>query len=289
MCVILICVGYIGADAFMIRHSNPIRQAEEVTQKNDSGKAAEAQINYSSLGVPSAALDNSLMLSSVINEAQKKGFSSISFELKREDGTIGYTSNLTTVDTFGAISNPAKKLHDSLKTLSEKKITPIARICCLKDNAAAKKSADMAVYNGDKVYTDSDGNRYLNPDNADAIKYLKDIVIESYNLGIRIFVLSSTDLPKSVRDGHNDGFAAISKQLAGEVGGDAVFLEAVNATVNGWSEEYGEYNEEGLKSEIEKLDALKSNQIYVISTEKDLEEINSALKTRISGYIIYEE
>lgn len=290
MCVALLCVGYIGTDAFMIRHSNPVRQSAELTDDSAGADTKKKKIKSISLGIPSVALDNSVMLSSVLAEAESGGFKSVSFELKRADGTIGYTSFLTTVDTFGGISMPAKQLHESVKTMNEKGIKPIAVIYCLKDNVVPKKSKDMALLNGKNVYTDNKGNTYLNPDSKDAVKYLKDIVIESYNLGVRTFVLASVNLPDNIKKGHNDGFKKLSAELKKEVGSDAVFVEAVEAEINGWNVADGEYNAAGIKNEIEKLPELNSDQIYLIKTEKDLNTINKALKkNKIKGYIIKEK
>ena len=290
MCVVLVCVGYIGTDVFIIRHAEPVSHMEEATQKNGNGNSKTGNAKYASLGIPSIALDDSVMLSSVIGEARKTKLSSVAFELKRSDGTIGYTSNLTTVETFGAVSMPAKKLHESVKTLNEKNITPIAVICCYKDNTAAGKAAEMTLMNGDKPYKDSKGNTYLNPDSDSAVKYLKEIVTESYNLGVRVFVLTSVNLPDGIREGHSDGFNKLVNRLNTEIGGDAVFLEGVSTELNGWNVEDGEYNDEGLRIEIKKLRKLKSNQIYVIKTEKELSDIKKALKSKkVSRYIIFEE
>ncbi len=290
MCVVLVCVGYIGTDAFMIRHSYPVRQSEEITGENADSNTEKKKIKSIALGIPSVALDNSVMLSSVLEEAKDSGFKSVSFELKRADGSIGYDSSLTTVDTFGAISMPAKQLHESIKTMKGEEIKPIAVIYCLKDNIVPSKSKDMAVIKDNKIYKDYKGNTYLNPDSEDALKYLKEIVIESYNLGVRTFVLASVKLPDNVRKEHKDGFKKLSAELSSKVGSDAVFIEAVEAEINGWNVADGEYNYAGIKNEIEKLPKLKSNQMYLIKTEKDIDTINKALnKNKIKGYIIKEK
>ena len=290
MCVVLVCVGYIGTDAFMLRHAEPVSQHEKVTQKGGDNEKKSAKIKYRAVNIPSVALDNSVMLSSVINEVEKKKFSCVSIELKREDGTIGYASNLTTADTFGAVSMPATKLHDSLKALRAKDITVLARICCYKDNVIPKKSSEFALKDGNKLYTDSNGNTYLNPDSDATVNYLKDIVVESYNLGVRFFVLSDVKLPDGIRKGHRDGFNNLVNALKNEVGGDAVFVEAKKETLNGWDAEDGEYNLSGLNNEISKLEGLKNNQIYLFETKRTVSELNKALKkNKIKGYIIIEK
>ena len=288
-CVFLISVGYIGADTYMIRHAKPA-EAEYTQATNEKGEETKSEKNLVSLGVSSLALDDSVMLSSVIAEAGKQGFSSVTFDLKRKDGSIGYASSLTTVDTFGAVVMPATKLHESIKKFNEKNITPIARICCYKDSIAPQKSSDMALMKDNKLYKDDDGNTYLNPDSDTAYKYIKDIVLECYNLGVRNFVLSSTALPENVRKGHGDGFDKLVSKLKADVGADVVFLDEVQVKLNGWNEEDGEYNEKGFKNQINKLPKLGENQIYYINTEKELKDVKKALnKNGVKRYIIFEE
>ena len=289
MCVVLICVGYIGADAFMLRHDRPVTGGKTVTLSSGESGEQSSNTNYISLGIPSVALDNSVMLKSVLNSAKGGGYNSVAFDLKRDDGTIGYTSALTTVDTFGGISTPATHLHESLKAATSQNITPVARICCLKDNVVPKKSSEMALMKDNKVYEDKNGNTYLNPDSEAAMKYLREIVSESYNLGVRVFVLSAVTLPDGAPNIKSGGFDSIVSKIRGDAV-DAEFIEAVDVTLNGWDAEEGEYNDTGLKNEIKKLPKLKSNQIYVVKTEKDINEINKKLKSnKLKGYIIYED
>lgn len=288
LCVFLICVGYIGADTYIIRHANPVH-AEYTEATDENGEEKKGEANYISLGIPSLALDDSVMLSSVITETGKAGFSSVTFELKRDDGSIGYESSLTTIDTFGAIVTPASKLHESVKKLNDKKITPMARICCYKDGLAPQKSSDMALMKDNKLYKDDDGNTYLNPDSETAYKYIRDIVLECYNLGVRNFVLASTSLPDNVKKGHNDGFDKLAAKLKADVAKDIVLFDEVEVKLNGWNEEDGEYNEKGFKNQIKKLPKLGENQIYFIKTEKELKGVKKALnKNGVKRYIIFE-
>lgn len=286
MCVILICLGYIGADAYMIRHAKPAKSDyTEVTDEN--GETKNTTPNIKSIGVSSFALDDSVMLKSVIDDVEKRGYKSVTFDFKRDDGTVGYKSSLTAVDTFGAVALAGTKVHESVKTLKEKNITPIGRICCYLDNVVPPKSAEMAFMKGGKIYKDKDGNTYLNPNSDAAYKYIKDIVLECYNLGVHTFVLSSTNLPKSVSKGSGDGFETISNKLKKDVAEDIVLFEAVDVKLNGWNEEDGEYNETGFKNQIKKMPKLKSNQIYYIKTEKEVKDVVKALKKNgVKRYII---
>ncbi len=288
--ICLVITGFIIADASIVRHG--IKEPEKVSVNVESGEAGGALSGDSFVSeyVPSVALDNSVMLSSVIKEAQENEFSSITFDIKRDNGTVGYASQLVAVNTLGAVSSPASKLHESMNALRKSNIDSIGRVCCLLDNLAPQKSSAMAVMNGDKIYTDGDGNTYLNPDSEEAYGYLRDIVNESRNLGLNVMILSHCSLPEEISGNYNDGFEKLSGRLYADLGGDVTFLEGVDAQIKGWDAEEGEYNSQGIKNDIKKLPELKDNQIYVITTRRNKGDVNEALKKAgIKRYVITDD
>jgi hypothetical protein len=288
--ICLVITGFIIADTKIIRHRIP--EKEEVSVDFNAAEVASQGTldSFVSEYIPSIALDNSVMLSSVIKEAQQGGFTSVTFDIKRENGTVGYASQLVMVNTFGAVSSPAAKLHESMNSLRSSNIESVGRVCCLKDNLAPRKNSKLGITKNGKLYFDGNGNTYLDPDNEDAYSYLLDIVTESRNLGLNVMILSGCNLPNDVKKGHGDGFDKLSKRLYADIGGDVTFLEGVDAQIKGWDAENGEYNSKGIKNDIEKLPKLKENQVYVITTRRDKGEVNSALKKAgIKKYVITDD
>ena len=85
-------------DVYMIRHRMP-ELADAVSDKDDGFN--KISIHIESCYVEPVSLDNAVMLSSVISEAQTHSFSSAAFDIKRPDGSVAYRSALANVDAYG--------------------------------------------------------------------------------------------------------------------------------------------------------------------------------------------
>lgn len=286
LCIVLISAGYTVMDIHMIRQSEPVRNMGE-NETAVTGTMSEVNINLSSYKVESVSLDSSVMLSSVINDAVDNGFTSITFDAKRSDGTIGYASSLASVDTFGAISTPSSQPLNSVKELLANDILPVARICCYLDNIVPDKATDAAVMDGGNVYTDNDGNTYLNPDSETAYNYIKDIIQECYGYGITVFVLYGCDLPEDIAEGYNDGFDALSDKLIRDLDGSVRLLEAVDVEISGKDAESGKTTNAAIKKDIKAFDEINDNQVYYVSTKIDESKVLDQLdKSNITRFII---
>lgn len=264
---VLVGTGYTCMDAYMTRHARP---AEELL-KDEVVKSSFAQmdINIASIEVESVSFDNSTMLSAVISEVQGFGCSSVTFDAKREDGTIGYQSSLANIDTFNAASNNGSNTKGSINKLTENDILPVARICCYLDNVAPQKSTDIAITKSGKLYKDKDGNTYLNPSNPQAYEYISDIIKELYSFGVKVFVLYGYDLPSDIAEEYGDGFDALAGKLSADLNNDIKLLKQVDVTIKGIDQESGKVKNSAIEKEIKSLKKLDKNQIYYISTNVD--------------------
>lgn len=227
-CFLIISVGYSAMDLYIDRNAMP------ETQENTGASASFSDVNLmlKSMSVQSISLDNSVMLDSVIKSAEDDSYSSVTFDLKRSDGTIGYNSNLATIKAYGAISSPASQLEKSVAKLNGSDIIPIGRISCYKDNIVALSDVDSAIKSGKSVYRDSEGNAYLNPDSDTTYNYIKSIVEETKAMGITVFLLDNTNLPSEIKGDCNDGFAPLAKKLYAQFGQEIKFIEAIDVTIN---------------------------------------------------------
>lgn len=288
MCVVLICVGYTTTDIHMIRNAYPAEHMKyNIESENTQGNLADAVLEINSCRIESVSLDSSVMLSSVIEEVTQEGYTSVTFDAKRSDGTIGYESALASIDTYNAISSAASMPAASIKELLGNDILPIARICCYKDNIVPIQASAIAVKDGEKVYTDNNANTYLNPDNDIVYGYIKDIIQECYNYGINIFVLYGCDLPESISSNYNDGFDALCEKLHKDLGNSIKFFEEVDVQINGRDPESNRVTNSAIKKEIEQFSKINKNQIYYITAKADKNKIISQLtKNGIGCYII---
>ena len=284
--VVLLFGGYTVMDVHMIRQAEPAEKL--LNQDNaDSNALSQLTINVSSLMTESISLDNSAMLTSVINEVHDTSANSITFDAKRDDGTIGYRSSLATIDTYGAMSNVGSDSIGSIKRLIENDIMPVARICCYKDNVLPSHNKDLAVKKGKKLYTDSQGNNYLDPNNEQVYNYILDIVRELKGCGVQVFVLYDYNLPSDVSDKYNDGYKTLAKRLQNDLGGDVKLLKEVDVKITGKDAESGNIKNSAIDKQIKNLDKLGNNQIYYISTELDTTRVYEHLiSSGIERFII---
>lgn len=227
-CFLIISVGYSAMDLYIDRNAMP--ETEENT--GESVSFSNVNLMLKGMSVQSISLDNSVMLDSVIKSAEDEAYSSVTFDLKRDDGTIGYNSKLATIRAYGAISSPAAQLEKSVAKLNQADIIPIGRISCYKDNIVALSDLDSAIKSGKSVYTDANGNAYLNPNSSTTYNYIKSIIEETKAMGINVFLLDNTKLPGDISGDYNDGFAALAKKLYAEFGQDIKFIEAIDVTIN---------------------------------------------------------
>ena len=286
MCLVLICVGYIAMDVHMTRRESAI-DLSSASGSEESGMK-DINLQFSSFKTDSISLDSSVMLSSVINDVSSSGFTSITFDAKRSDGTIGYSSALASVDTFSALSSPASKPQSSFKELIANDILPIARISCYKDNIVPNYMPEAAITakNG-KVYKDSESNTYLNPDSETAYNYIKDIITELNSMGVSVFVLCDTDLPEDIAKSYHGGFDALSNKLYNDIGNGIKLLEEKDVTVTGRDKSSGKVTNAAIKEEIDAFEKIDKNKTYYITSKVDTKQLTAQLeKKNIKSYII---
>ncbi|MDE6412276.1 MAG: putative glycoside hydrolase, partial [Eubacterium sp.] len=280
VCLAVVFAGYAAMDVYMIRHRMP-DLASAVADKDDS--FSKLSLNLESYYIESVSLDHAIMLSSVVSDAQSYSFSSVAFDIKREDGSVAYKSALANVDAYSAVAFPAAKFKESITELNDSNILPVGIVCCYRDNIVPEQDNALAVMKSKKkVYTDKNGNTYLNPDSDAVYRYIKDIIAEAYNYGVKVFVLSQTKLPAEISGDYKDGFAAISKKLYADIGKDIKLLEAVDVSL---SKKAADENSKELSEKIKKT--LKENQMYYIRTSADKNVIKEKLEeSGITDFIL---
>ncbi len=303
LCLLVFNVGYIFMNVYMQRHSMPVvaENEEEVVEPALNEVAFDLKSKY----VESVSFDGGVMLDAVITDLQANGYNSVAFDVKREEGTIGYKSALANVDTFGAIAFPATNLKGSVAKLANEDILTVGIVHCYRDNLvpSVQKSAAIIGKNG-LVYKDSRDNTYLNPDLDITYNYIKGIIQEAYDMGVKIFVLDDVNLPSSISDNYNDGFENLAKRLYKDIGTDIKLLEAVNVELKSFAPEESttskdqtnDSNENKQNKKPDKKDDeisqklssnLNNNQIYFVKTSAEKNVIKQKVEEHgISNFIL---
>lgn len=275
--VVLVFTGYTVMDLHIMRNSMPLYQKEEDTQGGVASVAVEIKGNR----VESIALDGGIMLNAVINETLEGGYSSVAFDVKRSDGTIGYESSLATVDMYGAEASQASDAPSSLNRLTENDIMPVGIVSCYKDSLYSQADINSAVTVDGELYRDNNGDSYLNPDSQETYDYLKSLVEEVNKMGVMVFILTDYDLPEDISDSYNDGFDAISSKLTEDFGSDVKFVKGVNITVSSDTVK-------GIEEELaEKTENIDDKNTVLCITAKDKEKVKNVLdSTESINYVI---
>lgn len=280
ICIAVVFAGYAAMDVYMIRHRMP-DLAAAVSDNGDGFN--KVSINVESCYIDSVSLDNAIMLSSVISDAQSYSFSSAAFDVKRNDGSVAYRSALANVDTYGAVAFPSAKFKESVEELTASDILPVGIVSCYQDNIVPAKDSQLAVVDGDgRIYKDDNDNTYLNPDSDAAYRYIKDIIAEVNSQGVKVFALDKTKLPSDISEKYSDGFDKISAKLYEDLGTDIKLFEAVDISL---SDKAADDNSDEISEKIK--NNLNENQVYYIKTSADKYLIKEKLEeSGISNFIL---
>ncbi|MCM1114499.1 MAG: hypothetical protein NC397_03295 [Clostridium sp.] len=282
LCVLLVGAGYTVMDIHMELNSMPI--ADDRDNRN-AAALRDIAITVKGAECQPLSLDAGVMQNTVIENLNKAGYSSVMFDLKRNDGTLGYISSLATADAYGGILSPSSAIAEAVKMFGDNDIIPVGRISCYMDNVAPNADLSAAVTVNGKLYKDTVGNTYINPDSANGYSYIKSIIEESIGNGITVFLLDNYDLPEELTDNYNDGFEALSARLYKDFGDNVKFLQAVDINIASNSAKAAEQE---WKEKTEKINISDSNAVFCITAKNINAAKNIAEKSDAVNYIIFE-
>lgn len=257
-CFILVSTGYTFMDLYIERNAMPA--VDEGA--NSTAQLSDVKLEIKGCFVEPLSLDGGVMLESVADTAVQGGYSSVCFDVKRDDGTIGYESHLATVDAYGAVSSASANLEKSVSVLLENDLLAVARISCYKDNIAVNADLSCALIVDSTLYRDSQSNTYLNPNVKGTYNYLKSIIEEVNRMGVSVFVLDNCDLPEEISDKYDDGFDVLVKKLYVDFGDSIRFYKAQDVEILS-------DNPDEVKKELEeKTKAQNDSSFYCIETSQ---------------------
>jgi len=283
LCALLILgAGYTAMDVYMIRTGiPPVRDAQaDRPDKDFSSITLNLQGEY----IDSVSLDGGVMLKAVADNAVNGSFNSVVFDIKRSEGSVGYKSSLAAVDTYGAVAFPASNLKASTDALKSSDLLCAGIVNCYLDNLVPEQNRELALYGTTgAIYRDSKDNTYLNPNKEGTYNYIRDIISETNEMGITIFILDGFELPEEISSEYNDGFEALSKRLYQDIGTSIKLLKAKHVHISRDLIESEDADEDIIK----KFSSDEQDIIYLVSAAAEEETIKEKLEEcGISNYIL---
>lgn len=121
------------------------------------------------------------------------------FDMKADDGTLGYLSDLDLAKAVRA-SDPNPAINAAIKALTGSDLYTVARVSCFKDNTTPYQNNSLAVKtNSGYNWKDAAGGRWASPANATMRQYLTDLCVELARLGFDEILLDNAGYPTQGR------------------------------------------------------------------------------------------
>ncbi|MPM13715.1 hypothetical protein SDC9_60074 [bioreactor metagenome] len=117
------------------------------------------------------------------------------FDMKADDGSLSYVSNLP-LAISAKVSSGDAAINAAIRALNAGDVYTIARVSCFKDDKLARTDRNLAVTtNSGYRWTDSDGVRWISPASEAARSYLAGVCVELAELGFDEIVLDHCGYP----------------------------------------------------------------------------------------------
>lgn len=153
-------------------------------------------------------------------QVEAAGANAAIFDMKADDGTLGYISEIELARTIGSsASDPA--INAAIESLCAGDLYTIARVSCFRDNTAPyqKNSLSIKTYSGYN-WRDAGNIRWMSPTNEDARQYVVDVCVELAQLGFDEILLDYSAYPtdgklQNIKTGSNYDASAFSSIVSG--------------------------------------------------------------------------
>ena len=128
------------------------------------------------------------------------------FNMKADDGTLGYVSSLPAAIAMGTTATPGETatggtmtptdLNDSIRSLTASELYTIARVSCFKDNKAPRQNNTLSIRtNSGYNWQDPAGIRWMNVSSPEAREYVIGVCKELAELGFDEILLEHSGYP----------------------------------------------------------------------------------------------
>ncbi len=165
---------------------------------NPSNVTVDSIGNIRGIYLDNAILDDTSEFDKALESAAKNGFNAIVLDFKTSEGFLTYDSEL--------ISYSGKDEHNiinqsNISRIKNRGFLVVARIFCFEDSIAPQRLNAYVYENAErtKIWFDdsaiNNGKVWLNPNNANSVSYLTNVVREVVSLGADCIYLESVQFP----------------------------------------------------------------------------------------------
>ena len=127
-------------------------------------------------------------------QAEAAGAGAVLFDMKADDGSLGYVSALEQAAQAGASAgDPAR--NEAIRQLNGGEVYTVARVSCFRDNALPYFRNSLALHVSGGNWRDAGGSRWLSPASAEARQYVAGVCRELAELGFDEILLDNWSFP----------------------------------------------------------------------------------------------
>ena len=140
-------------------------------------------------------LRESITDGTVQEQVEDAGGNAVVFNMKADDGTLGYISDLPQAIAYGA-SDATVGINDKIKAITAGELYTVARVSCFKDNKAPRMDNALAIKtNSGYNWQDPEGRRWMNVTVPEAREYVIGVCRELAGLGFDEILLENSGYP----------------------------------------------------------------------------------------------
>lgn len=150
----------------------------------------EPKENFRAVLLPNTALYDG----TAEEQLQAAGANAAVFDMKADDGTLGYISGLALAEQ-AQVSAADPALNAAIQLLNDGDITTVARVSCFRDNSVPYYRNSLALHTSGGNWRDGGSSRWLSPASAEARQYVADVCRELAGLGFDELLLDNWAFP----------------------------------------------------------------------------------------------
>ena len=193
-----------------IQESAPIVVTTPAVKPSPTPEPEEA---FRGLMLPESALYDE----TAIQQLQQAGATAAIFDMKRDEGMLGYVSSLPlAIQAQVSASDP--ELNAAIKQFNSGEVYTVARVSCFRDKTVPRTDMSLAIKTNAGNWRDTWDYRWLSPANENARQYVIGVCTELAQLGFDEILLDNCAFPTQgelswIKQGDNYPSEALTEEL----------------------------------------------------------------------------